>query len=101
MIEWLIPAGLFWVVGAVFFGGLYDAETGSGWQQFVGLLLTFVLYMAIFAVLRLALAGPLGLLGRLILPAAIPTIFLGRMGQLVFRVLGVRLVRTPFGADAH
>lgn len=101
MIEWLIPISVFWVMAAVFFGGLYDAEGGSGGRQFLGLLLTFALYMAIFAVLRLALGGLWGPLGRLILPLALPTMLLGRLGQVAFRLVGVRIVRAPFSAEAH
>ena len=101
MIDWLIPIGLFWVLGAVFFGGMYDVAEGSSARQFLGLMLMFVLYLFIFWLLRLALGGTWGIIGRLVIPVAIPTMFLGRLGMLVFKLLGVRVERVIFGADAH
>ena len=102
MVEWLVPIGLFWVMAAVFFGGLYDAEEGSsGSRQFLGLLLVFVVYLGIFGGLRMALGEFMGPLGRFIIPTALPTMLLGRIGKIVFGVVGVRLVRAPFEADAH
>ncbi|MCG8467009.1 MAG: hypothetical protein MJB57_02225 [Gemmatimonadetes bacterium] len=101
MVEWLIPISLYWVIASVFFGGMYDAENGSGGQQLLGLLLCFVVYLLLFWVLRLALGGFMGPLGRVILPVAIPTMFLGRYGQIVFKLVGVNMKRVIFGADAH
>ena len=99
MIEWLVPISMFWLMAAVFFGGLYDVENGSGGRQALGLLLTFAAYLAIFAGLRLALGGLMGPLGRLILPTAIPTMLLGRLGKIVFKLVGLRLTRVVFGAS--
>ena len=101
MAEWLVPISMFWLMAAVFFGGLYDAEDGSAGRQALGLLLTFVAYLAIFAGLRLALGGFLGPLGRLILATAIPATLVGRLGKIVFKLVGVRLTRVVFGAEAH
>lgn len=102
MVEWLVPIGLFWIMAAIFFGGLYDAEEGSsGGRQFLGLLLLFAVYLGIFGVLRMALGEFMGPLGRIIIPTALPTMLLGRIGKIVFRIVGVRMNHAPFGADAH
>ena len=101
MIEWVVPVSVYWLIAAVFFGGMYDAENGSGVQQLLGLLLTFAVFLLIFWVLRLALGGFMGPLGRIILPTAIPSMFMGRLGQVVFKLLGVNMKRVIFGADAH
>lgn len=100
MIEWLIPAGLFWVIAAVQFGGLLDVEGGSGFQQFLGLMATFILFLGAFALLRLALGG-LGILGSVILPTAIPLLLLAWIGRLGFRLAGVKVRRARFSAGAH
>jgi len=100
MIQWLIPAGVFWVIAAVQFGGLLDAENGSGFQQALGLVVTFAIYMGIVAALRLALGG-LGTLGLVVLPTGLPLLALGWLGRLGFRLVGVRLVSARFSADAH
>ncbi len=101
MIDWIVPISLFWLMAAVFFGGLYDAEEGTSARQALGLLLTFAAYLGLFAVLRLVLGGFMGPLGRVILPTVIPTMALGRLGKIVFKLVGVRLTRIPFGAGAH
>lgn len=107
MIDWLIATCVFWLMGAVFFGGLYDAETGSAGRQVLGLLLNFAVFMGIFALLRFALVGLGGESGflrtvwGLVLPTAIPTMLLGRIGKLVFRLVGVTMARKVFSADAH
>ena len=107
LIDWLYATCIFWLVAAVFFGGIYDAETGSPGRQALGLLLNFVVFLGIFSVLRLALGGLGGegafmstVLG-LVVPAALPTMLLGRIGNVVFRLVGVRMTRKVFSADAH
>jgi hypothetical protein len=100
MIEWLIPIGLFWVVASVQFGGLIDAENGSGLQQFLGLILTFAVFLVLFWLLHLALGG-LPWLPRVLLGNGIPLLALGWIGRIAFRLVGVRIVSARFGADAH
>ncbi len=102
MVEWLVPISLFWVMAAIFFGGMYDAEEGSsGGRQFLGLLLIFAVYVGIFGVLRMALGDFMGPLGRFIIPTALPTMLLGRIGKIVFGIVGVKMHRVQFGEDAH
>jgi len=98
--DWLLPIGLFWVVAAVQFGGLIDAENGSGLQQFAGLMLTLVVFLALAYGLRLVLGG-LGTLGTLVLPTVLPLLVLGWLARITFRLVGVRIVSSRFGADAH
>jgi len=98
--EWLLPIGLFWVVAAVQFGGLIDAENGSGIQQFVGILLTLGIFLVVWYALRVALGGE-GLLRREVLPSGVALLALGRIGRIAFRLVGVRIVSSRFGAGAH
>ncbi|WP_419166951.1 hypothetical protein [Candidatus Palauibacter sp.] len=113
MIPWLIAICVFWLVSAVFYGGLYDAETGSAGRQALGLLLNFAVFLGIFALLRFGLVGLVGLFGLggesgflntvwgLVLPTAIPTMLLGRIGNVIFGLVGVRMARKVFSADMH
>ncbi|WP_419860607.1 hypothetical protein [Candidatus Palauibacter sp.] len=107
MIDWLFATCIFWLVAAVFFGGIYDAETGSPGRQALGLLLNLVVFLGIFAVLRLALGGLGGESGfmrmvwGIVVPAALPTMLLGRIGNVVFKLAGVTMTRKVFSADAH
>ncbi|WP_420634117.1 hypothetical protein [Candidatus Palauibacter sp.] len=107
MIDWLIATCIFWIVAAVFFGGIYDAETGSAGRQALGLVLNFAVFLGIFAGLRLALGGLggdsafLGTVWGLAVPIGIPTILIGRIGNIVFGLVGVTMARKVFSADAH
>ena len=107
LIDWLFAICIFWLVAAVFFGGIYDAETGSPGRQALGLLLNFVVFLGIFLVLRLALGGLGGesafmsTVWGLVVPTALPTMLLGRIGNVVFKLVGVTMTRKIFSADAH
>jgi len=101
MIEWIVPISVYWVIASVFFGGIYDAENGSGVQQLLGLLLSFASFLLLFWVLRLVLGGIVGPVIGVVIATAIPSMLIGRIGQIVFRLVGVRMKRVVFGADAH
>ena len=52
MLDWLVAVILFWVVAALYFGGLQrDVEGGTGFRQFVGLLLTYAIFMVVWGAL--------------------------------------------------
>ncbi|MDE2661537.1 MAG: hypothetical protein OXI39_00830 [Gemmatimonadota bacterium] len=105
--DWLYATCIFWIVAAIFFGGIYDAETGSPGRQALGLVLNLAVFLGIFSVLRLALGGLGGesafmnLVWGLAVPAAVPTMLLGRIGNVVFKLVGVTMTRKVFSADAH
>lgn len=107
MIDWIIATCIFWIVAAVFFGGMYDAETGSAGRQLLGLLLNFGVFLGVFALLRLVLGGLAGdsafftTVWGLVVPIGLPTMLLGRIGKLVFGLVGVTMARKVFSADAH
>ena len=54
MIEnWLVPITLFWAVSALYFGGFqYDVSGGSGFRQFIGVILTYVLFLVVWGVMH-------------------------------------------------
>ena len=108
LMDWLYATGVFWLVAAVFFGGIYDAETGSSGRQALGIVLTYVVFLGIFTLLRWVFGG-LGMGGEgfpgmvwgLVVPAALPTMLIGRIGNMVFKLVGVTMTRRVFSADAH
>ena len=52
MLNWLVAIILFWVASALYFGGLQrDIVGGTGLRQFLGLLLTYVIFLVIWGVL--------------------------------------------------
>ncbi len=107
MIDWLVPICSFWLMSAIFLGGVYDAEGGSAIRQAMGLLMTFAAYMLLFAALRLVLGGLggessfLGAVFGVVVPAGIPAMLLGRISKVVFRLAGVRIARKVYSSDMH
>jgi Na+-transporting NADH:ubiquinone oxidoreductase subunit NqrB len=52
MVNWLLGIILFWVASALYFGGLQrDIVGGTGFRQFIGLLLTYAIFLVIWGVL--------------------------------------------------
>ncbi len=97
MLDWLIPMGAFWVIAALYLGGMVEVEGGSGARQLLGLLVTFFLFLAVWAGLRMLLGGFIGVLGRVILPTALSLLAIGLLARIGFRLFGVRVVH----AEAH
>jgi len=53
---WLIPISLFWILAAVYFGGFnISIVGGSGFRQVLGLLVTYLLFLVAWGLLRWAL----------------------------------------------
>lgn len=96
MVEWLAPIALFWTVAALYFGGYQrlHIEGGGGFQQIAGLLVTFVLYLVAFFVLRMVLRGPAGTIFAVVLACLIASALVPIMAMVAFRILGVRITRT-------
>ena len=98
---WLIPISLFWILAAVYFGGFnISIVGGSGFRQVLGLLVTYLLFLVAWGLLRLAL-GHLGenFLLKGVAPTLITMLALPLVGRAGFGVLGVRIHRG--GAAAH
>ncbi|MDH3732253.1 MAG: hypothetical protein OEU54_01920 [Gemmatimonadota bacterium] len=100
MSQVLLAIGVFWVIASVQLGGLIDAENGSGLQQFLGLIVTLVLYMAVFFGLRAVTAG-LPSIAAFAVPLAIPLLALGWLARIGFRLVGVKIVSAPFADAPH
>ncbi len=104
MIIWLVPVCMFFLASAIFFGGMYDVEDGNATKQTMGLAACFVVFMGVFWGLRM-IGGAIGFehaflaaVAEYALPVGIPTMLTGRIGVVVFRLMGVRMVRVT--ADA-
>lgn len=96
MIPWLVPISIFWTFAAVYLGGSpLRFEGGGGAMQTIGLLLHFVAYLVVYAVLRIVLMGVAGpIFGGIVFPALVASILIPILGKLVFRLVGVRIVST-------
>jgi hypothetical protein len=92
VVEWLAPVALFWTMAALYLGGFpLKIEGGSGGRQFIALLVTFALYLAVWFGLRAVLRGPAGVVGGVIIACLIATVLLPLLARVGFRAFGVRI----------
>ncbi|GBD32201.1 hypothetical protein HRbin33_01165 [bacterium HR33] len=100
MLEWLIPVCFFWLAAAIYLGGMaVDVEGGNGLRQVLGLLATFVLFVAAWRVLGLLLGGIAPVLGDLVLPTIVSALLLPIISRAGFGLLGVKVRRKQH--EAH
>lgn len=98
MVEWLAPIALFWTMSALYFGGFpIGIEGGGAFKQLTGLIITCVLFLVIWFVLRMVLRGAVGTVGAVILACLVATMLLPLLARGAFRVVGVRI--TSAGAQ--
>jgi hypothetical protein len=98
MLEWLIPVSLFWILAAVYLGALpVNLVGGSGLQQILGLLLMYVLYLAVWGVLHRVLGD--GIAVRVIVPTVVATLLIPLLAKVAFAIVRVRVERAR--AAAH
>lgn len=100
MVPWLVPIALFWPLAALYLGGAaITMEGGGGVRQASGLLLHFVSYLGIYALLRAGLSGLIGpVLGGVVVPIVLTSILLPVLAKLAFGIAGVRLSSAPGSA---
>jgi hypothetical protein len=98
MLDWLVAVILFWVAAAMYFGGLQrDVEGGTGFRQFVGLLLTYAIFLAVWGVLY-KIVGVETAKGVL-LASAVAVVLLPIEVRVGFLLVGARVRRGS--ATAH
>ena len=102
MVPWLIPIALFWTLAALYLGGAaIHIEGGGGGRQIGGLLLNFVAYVGVYALLRAILLGPVGpIFGGVVVPIVVTSCLLPLLAKLTFRVVGVHITPDEGGATA-
>ena len=90
MLDWLVAVILFWVASALYFGGLQrDVHGGTGFRQFVGLLLTYVIFLVIWGALY-KIVGVETAKGVLI-ASAVAALLLPLEARLGFLLVGARV----------
>lgn len=94
VVEWLPPICLFWTVIALYLGGFeLEIRGGGGVRQLIGVLDTFVLYLAVWALLRMVLRGPLGTIGGIAAACVITTVLLPILSRIGFLIVRVRITK--------
>ena len=96
----LIPICLFWLTAALYLGGMnVEIVGGNGLRQVIGLLATFVLFVAVWRVLNIALGGALPApLGNLAIPTIATVLSLPLLARVGFRIMGVKVRRAQHAA---
>ena len=90
--EWLVPFLLFWTLSALYLGGMSVEVVGGGpVRQLMGLFDSFVLYVALWAGLRVMLGGLGGLLWGAVLPTALATLALPAIVWAGYMIVGIRV----------
>ena len=95
MLVWLVPVALFWGLAAIYLGGApIHIRGGGGWRQIGGLLLGFAAYLGVYAALRILTLGVFGpILGGVVVPLIVTSMFLPFLVKLTFRLVGVHITR--------
>ncbi|NIP57400.1 MAG: hypothetical protein GWM92_04435 [Gemmatimonadetes bacterium] len=92
LVEWLAPVAAFWTLAAIYLGATpIRIEGGGGLRQIGGLLVTFALFLGVFAAARAILSGTLGVTLTVIVGTAAASLLLPILCRVGFRVLGVRI----------
>lgn len=90
MLDWLLAGILFWVASALYFGGLeHDVEGGTGFRQFIGLLLTYAIFLVVWAVLHKVLGEHTA--KGLLLASVITALLLPIEARVGFMLVGAKL----------
>lgn len=96
MFEWLVPILLFWVAGALYFGGMgVDVHGGTAPRQALGLLLTYMVFLTVWGVLHAVLQGMIGDWPAVIAATVLVMLGLPLEARVGFGLVGARLRRAP------
>lgn len=95
MLVWLIALSLFWLLSMVYLGGLpVRIEGGSGPREVAGLLLSMVVFLASWGLLRAVVTPVGGEVAGVLVASFASVLLLPAVTWVGFRALGVR-VRRP------
>jgi len=98
MLDWLVAVILFWVASALYFGGMQrDVEGGTGFRQFLGLLLTYAIFLVVWGVLYKTIGVETA--KGVLIASAVAALLLPIEVRLGFMVVGARVRRGS--AAAH
>ena len=93
MLDWLLAGVLFWVAAALYFGGLeHDAQGGTGFRQFLGLLITYAIFLVVWRLLYKAIGFETA--KGLLIASVVTALLLPLEARLGFMVVGSRIRRS-------
>lgn len=93
MIQWLAPIALFTTLSAMYLGGFRIRIEGGNANQVLGLLVMFVLFLVVYSVVRIALAGVVGTIAAIVFGCIVAALAMPFYGPIAFRVVGARITK--------
>jgi hypothetical protein len=100
MAEFLLPVCLFFMISALYFGGIVEVRGATTGRQVTGLVAVFVVYLVLWWALRMVLGSFLPHAAVLVVSSVLSLLALPLLSTRAYRGLGGRLVRTGPPADA-
>jgi hypothetical protein len=92
--QWMLPIGLFWILAAIYLGGMpVEVRGGNGFRQVMGVVDSYVLYIAVWGLLHAVLGGIGGLFWQAVIPTVFATLALPLIVWAGFIIMGVRVQR--------
>ncbi|HSJ15157.1 MAG TPA: hypothetical protein VK939_12125 [Longimicrobiales bacterium] len=90
VVEWLVPICFFWILTSLIIGGSDLEIRGGAVQQLLGLVLTFAIYLLVWALVRMVARGT-GVTTSVLIATAVASLLLPVLTRIGFRITGVRL----------
>lgn len=95
----ILPIALFWITEATYLGGWpVDVHGGKGFQQVLGLLITFVLWVVVWHAASMVLAGLGPVLGSIVAASFAAAFLTPVINWIGFKIVGVSVRKV---AEAH
>ncbi len=95
----MLPLSLFWIIEATYLGGWpVDVHGGKGFQQVLGLLITYVLWVVVWHGLNLLLTPIGAVLGGIVFTSFLAAFLTPLVSWLGFKIVGVSIRKV---AAAH
>lgn len=95
--DWLVAICLFWFAAALYFGGFErDVQGASGFRNFVGLVLSYAVFLVVWGVIH-AFVAPESAVSILV-ASAVAGLALPLELRVGFMLVGARVVHRP---EAH
>ena len=88
--DWLVAICLFWFAAALYFGGFErDVEGGTGFRHFIGLILSYAIFLVVWGVLH-AFVAP-GTAVSILVASAVAGLALPLEVRVGFLLVGARV----------
>jgi hypothetical protein len=92
VVEWLAPICLFWILSSLILGGGDLEIRGGTVAQLFGLVVTFAIYLGVWALVRMVTRGT-GVVTSVLIATAVASLLLPVLARIGFRLTGVRLTK--------